>query len=174
MSSSAAPDPLPRLVRSATPGDYVTAGEITVRAYRSAGFLEGDQRYAATLADAAARARAADLLIAVDEDGQVIGTATLTTSPDSPYAELAQPGDAELRMLAVDPAVQRGGVGTALVQAALARAAAAGCRRFVLSSRPEMATAHRIYERLGFRRLPELDWEPVPGFQLVAYARRLP
>ena len=42
----------------------------------------------------------------------------------------------------------------------------------VLSSSTTMHTAHRLYERLGFTRLPERDWSPVAGVQLVAY--RLP
>jgi ribosomal protein S18 acetylase RimI-like enzyme len=33
-----------------------------------------------------------------------------------------------------------------------------------------MHAAHRLYERLGFTRVPERDWSPVPGVQLVAYA----
>jgi hypothetical protein len=32
-----------------------------------------------------------------------------------------------------------------------------------------MQSAHRIYERLGFERTPERDWEPVPGVSLVTY-----
>ena len=38
------------------------------------------------------------------------------------------------------------------------------------SSLPEMRAAHRIYERLGFRRAPERDWSPVPGVRLVSFA----
>jgi hypothetical protein len=36
-----------------------------------------------------------------------------------------------------------------------------------------MTSAHRIYERLGFRRAPERDWSPVPGVDLMAFALRL-
>jgi hypothetical protein len=32
-----------------------------------------------------------------------------------------------------------------------------------------MTTAHRLYERLGFRRAPDRDFEPVPGILLWAY-----
>jgi hypothetical protein len=32
-----------------------------------------------------------------------------------------------------------------------------------------MTPAHRIYERLGFVRAPDRDWEPEPGIRLVAY-----
>jgi ribosomal protein S18 acetylase RimI-like enzyme len=39
----------------------------------------------------------------------------------------------------------------------------------VLSTSTAMTTAHRLYERLGFVRLPERDWSPVPGVHLLAY-----
>jgi hypothetical protein len=39
----------------------------------------------------------------------------------------------------------------------------------VISSLPQMAAAHRLYTRLGFRRLPERDWTPVPGVDLIAF-----
>jgi hypothetical protein len=32
-----------------------------------------------------------------------------------------------------------------------------------------MHVAHRLYARLGFGRLPERDWEPVPGITLLAF-----
>jgi hypothetical protein len=35
-----------------------------------------------------------------------------------------------------------------------------------------MASAHRVYERLGFSRAPERDWQPVPGVDLIAYRLR--
>ena len=37
----------------------------------------------------------------------------------------------------------------------------------------QSGAAHRIYERLGFERRPELDWTPVPGVDLRGYALRL-
>jgi hypothetical protein len=39
----------------------------------------------------------------------------------------------------------------------------------MLSSLEEMHTAHRIYERMGFRREPGRDWTPAPGVLLIAY-----
>jgi GNAT superfamily N-acetyltransferase len=160
-------------VRAARPEEYAAAGDLVVRAYRAAGFLRAagspSHGYAAELADVAGRARAADVLVAVDDDGRVLGTATLVTDAASPYLELAGEADAELRMLAVEPDLQRAGIGRALVEACIALASASGCRRVVLSSRTDMATAHRLYERLGFVRAPELDWEPEPRFRLVAF-----
>ena len=37
----------------------------------------------------------------------------------------------------------------------------------------EMTAAHRVYGRLGFTRLPERDWSPVPGVHLIAFVKEL-
>jgi ribosomal protein S18 acetylase RimI-like enzyme len=68
-------------------------------------------------------------------------------------------------MLAVDPAAQGRGVGPALVAECLDRARAAGRQRMVIGSTEWMTTAHRIYERIGFVRVPELDqqWGDIRG-----------
>ena len=71
------------------------------------------------------------------------------------------PDEAEIRALAVAPGVQHGGVGTGLLLTALNWAELAGARRVVLSTLPAMRAAHRLYERNGFRRLPDRDWSPV-------------
>jgi ribosomal protein S18 acetylase RimI-like enzyme len=76
-------------------------------------------------------------------------------------------------MLVVDPAVQGRGVGALLVTTCLERARAAGKRRMVISTGPLMTAAHRLYARLGFTRLPERDWSPVPGVDLAVYAKEL-
>ena len=76
-------------------------------------------------------------------------------------------------MLAVDPAAQGRGVGLALVQHCLSRFREEGASAVVLSSLAEMTTAHRLYERLGFVRLPERDWSPLPGVELLVYRKEL-
>jgi hypothetical protein len=43
----------------------------------------------------------------------------------------------------------------------------------VISTDPRMVSAHRLYERLAFTRLPERDWSPLPGVRLRVYAREL-
>jgi ribosomal protein S18 acetylase RimI-like enzyme len=159
--------PRPVLVRAARPGELAAVGRLTVLAY--AEFVPASSSYRQRLADAADRAANASLLVAVDVDGdQLLGTATLVVG-NGPYAELAGPGDAELRMLAVDPAARRRGVGAALVRAVLVAARAGGARRMVLSTLPAMAAAHRLYRRFGFSRAPELDHRPVPGVELLAF-----
>ena len=49
------------------------------------------------------------------------------------------------------------------------KARTAGLDRVGLDTRTSMASAQRLYERLGFRRDPDHDWFPAPGISLVAY-----
>lgn len=71
-------------------------------------------------------------------------------------------------MLGVSSDARGRGVGRALVVACLDRARRDGARRVVLSTEPVSTTAHRLYEGLGFRREPALDWTPVPSVDLIA------
>ena len=73
-------------------------------------------------------------------------------------------------MLAVDPAHQGRGIGHALTEWCLARARADGRERMVLHTGEWMPAAVRLYERLGFVRVPELDFSPAPGIKLIAYS----
>ncbi len=159
------------LIRPAEPHEYAEVGEITAHAYLDDGFLEGGAKdlYLNVLRDAAARAAKAELLVAVDRADVLLGTVTYAPQ-GSPLQDIAVPGEAEFRTLAVDRRARGRGVGEALVQGCVARARAEeGVVRLVLSTQTTMRAAHRVYERLGFVRAPERDWEPVPGLPLLAY-----
>ncbi|MBE1487162.1 GNAT family N-acetyltransferase [Plantactinospora soyae] len=156
------------LVRLAEPDDFDAIARLTVAAYRADGQLAGESGYDQTLIDVSGRSDAGELLVAVDETtGEVLG-GVLFVLPGSPYAQLAGPGEAEFRMLAVDPAAQGRGAGEALVRACLTRAAALGCHGVVICTRSFSVPAHRLYARLGFVRTPERDWTPDPGVDLHA------
>jgi ribosomal protein S18 acetylase RimI-like enzyme len=158
-------------VRRAEPAEYAEIGRVTVAAYRAAGMIPEGSGYGDQLADAAARAKAASLLVATAE-GRILGNVAYCEY-GSAYAEISRPGEAEFRMLAVDPEAQTGGVGEALVRAVIERARSAGVTAVVLST-PEIALpAQRLYARLGFLRLPERDWSPVPGVNLLGYRLQL-
>jgi ribosomal protein S18 acetylase RimI-like enzyme len=158
------------LLRRATPDDHERAGEVTVAAY--ADFTRGPaDGYVARLRDAATRDREAELWVATpeDRDDEILGCVTLCP-PGSPWRELSGgPDEGEFRMLAVAPEARGRGVGEALARMCLDRFRAEGARAVVICSLPQMTSAHRIYERLGFRRVPELDWSPVPGVELHGY-----
>lgn len=163
----------PLVVRPAHPAELPTVGALTFDAYAADGFVTADDEYAATLRDASARADAAEVYVAHDGHGEVLGTVTYCPE-GSAYREVAAPGEAEFRMLAVHPAARGRGVGEALVRTCMERAAEQGCRALVLSSMTTQRQAHRLYGRLGFRRTPELDWRPVPHVSLLAFRLDLP
>ena len=151
------------VIRRAASGEYDALGEITAQAYLQDGLLdfgESDE-YLGELRAVAKRAAAADVLVAVDDD-HLLGGVTFVPS-GGPMADIAQPGEAEIRMLAVAREARGKGAGEALVRACVDRArATAGCTAVVLSTQRTMHAAHRIYERLGFTRTPERDWNPIP------------
>jgi ribosomal protein S18 acetylase RimI-like enzyme len=157
------------LIRRAEPGELDEIGRLTVDAY--APYLDAEREYVNELRDAARRDREAELWVAVDEDGSLVGT--VTGCPEgSPWRELAQPGEGEFRTLAVGQGHQGRGVGRALTEHVVDRFREAGATDVVLCSMSTMTPAHRLYERLGFVRDEALDWSPVEGVQLIAY--RLP
>ena len=130
-----------------------------MRVYADEGWGSGD--YLEVLRDVTGRVEQAEVLVAVEGD-RLLGSVTVATR-GGPAAEQAGPGDAVVRMLVTGPAARRRGVGTALVAACLEAARRDGCTRVRLSTQRGMASAHRVYERFGFSRTPEDDWEPEPG-----------
>lgn len=161
-------------IRPVRPSELADVGEVTVRAYVLDGFV-GEDGYVEHLRDAVTRSREAEVYVAVvpDRPDAIAGTVTFCP-PGSPWCELAQPGEAEFRMLAVAPEARRRGVAEALVSLCVERAHHLGCAAVVLSSLPAQESAHRLYGRLGFRRTPHLDWSPQAGVDLLAFRLDLP
>ena len=160
-------------LRRARERDHAPAGEVTVAAY--ADFTLGpDDPYLERLRDAATRDREAELWVATpdEREHEILGTVTICPT-GSPWRELAGPDEGEFRMLAVAPHARGAGVGEALVRLCLERFRAEGAAGVVISSLPQMGAAHRIYDRLGFERAPELDWAPVEHVRLIAFRKRL-
>ncbi|MFC0529253.1 GNAT family N-acetyltransferase [Phytohabitans kaempferiae] len=153
-------------VRAARPDDHDAIARVSVAAYEADGQLKDEVSYAATLADVASRAVDGEIYVAVDEGDAVLGAVTFVL-PGSTYAELSGPGEAEFRMLAVDPVAQGRGVGEALARACVRRAVELECTAVVICTRDFAAPAQRLYARLGFVRQPQLDWSPMPGVDLL-------
>lgn len=160
-------------IREALPRELDAAGALTATAYQDEALAE--PTYLPRLRDAAARhaAGGAWQLVAVDADGTVVGAAVYTVA-GSAFADIARDSEAELRMLATAKTARGRGIGQALVQHCLHRARAEGRAALVLSTKPEMAAAQRLYARLGFERIPERDWEYAPGKALLTFRLALP
>ncbi|MGW5877289.1 GNAT family N-acetyltransferase [Nocardiopsis terrae] len=154
------------MIRTALPSERRAIGELRVLAYGARGLLDASPSYADTLRELGWQGR--DEVLVALVDGRVAGTVAFV--PWGPHSETARgPQEAEVRAFAVDPSVQRRGVGAALVGAVVDRAGQEGVSRLVLSTQTVMRGAQRLYEAHGFVRLPERDWCPVPGVDLLAY-----
>jgi ribosomal protein S18 acetylase RimI-like enzyme len=163
------------LVRSIRPEEYETLGTLTLVAYTT---LEGhvsEPEYENELADVRTRAEApaTTVLVAVRDDGRILGGATFIEDERSPLSEHAVNGAASIRMLAVDSSVRRSGAGEALVRECIARAVSGGRTEVVLHSTPWMTAAHALYLKLGFVRDDSLDWDVSPDITLWAFRLRL-
>jgi predicted N-acetyltransferase YhbS len=155
-------------LRRARPGEYDEIGAVTVAAYEPV-LAGAEESYVERLRNAEARDLEAELWVAVGpDDRELLGTVTLCRD-GSPWREIATADEGEFRMLAVAPRAQGQGVGEALARHCVDRFRETGAAGVVLSSTPGMTGAHRLYARLGFERLPERDWAPVPGVQLWAF-----
>ncbi|MPY77028.1 MAG: GNAT family N-acetyltransferase [Actinophytocola sp.] len=155
-------------IRPARRDEVDTTAEVTIDAYRAEGLLDDDSHYVATLRDAMTRYEQAELLVAVDGDDTMLGTVTVAPS-GTPLSQIARDGELEFRMLSTSVAARGRGVGELLTRAVIDRARELGCGRVVLCVVDKNAKAIRLYDRLGFTRLPERDWQPAPGVQLIAF-----
>jgi ribosomal protein S18 acetylase RimI-like enzyme len=154
------------LIREALPAELPEVGDIRVAAYRADEFLAPDSGYEPVL-----RRLGADgtgVVLVAEEGGELLGTIMLQRWPWAGPVVTGQ-DEAEIRALAVRPHARGAGVGRALLEALIDRAASGGVGHLVLSTQPDMRTAHRLYEGAGFVRLPDRDWSPEPEVSLLAY-----
>jgi len=142
-------------VRRAEPAEADLVGALTERVYRAGGF--GSDAYAAVLRDGRSRVRDAIVLVAAT-NGAIVGTVTLAL-PGTPLAHLSRPGEAEVRMLAVDEAARGLGVANRLMAACEALARNEGLTAVILCTETGMHAAQRLYERRGYLRDPARDWQ---------------
>lgn len=155
------------VIREAVRSEFDAIADLVVDAYRDVG--ETDEEYTPELRDVAGRAAQVPVLAAIDDaTGRVVGTVTYVPGP-GPLHEGEFGDAASFRMLAVAADARGRGIGQALVEACIERARADGRTSIGIHTRPFMTDAQRMYERLGFKRATDLDWEFDPGDWLFAY-----
>jgi ribosomal protein S18 acetylase RimI-like enzyme len=159
-------------IRTATPHDAPVVRSIIHEVYVGGGWADPQRSpsYVAELLDAEARIAGATVLVAED-DGRAIGTATATQAP-SHLANIARPGELEVRMLGVVASARGKGVARALMGWCEKLAVERGMQAVVLTTEPNMTQARRLYEGLGYLRTPQRDWT-INGVGLITYRRDL-
>ena len=160
-------EPLP--LRAALPAEFDRIADLCVDAYSTGGHLREDDPYTEVLRNVAARAQAGQVLVH-ERDGRIAGTVTICP-PGTEFSEIGRPGEFEFRFLAVDPAHWGTGVGPGIVETCDQLAREGGDAAIVICVISINTQARRMYERLGFERLPERDWSPNPQVDLLAYRR---
>ena len=162
------------IVRRARPGELAEVGHLRVTAYQAGGFLSPKSGYEPVLRGLGA-AGDGTVLVAVPrgDESRILGTVMLQPWPHAGEIVAGQ-DEAEIRALAVAPDGQGRGTGNALLRAVIELAGQRGVRHLVLLTQHGMGVAQHMYERAGFRRLPERDWSPAPGITLLAYGLLLP
>jgi ribosomal protein S18 acetylase RimI-like enzyme len=157
-------------VTTTTIRDYLDTDRAAVNAVALAAFAQyaGDYEdwptFSAGIARMADLAGDGDLLVAARAGG--IAGAVVHVGPGRPRSAIFPDDWSVIRMLVVDPAARGGGIGRALVAAALERARHVEAPAVGLHTSPIMATALRLYQSIGFVR--ERDLPPIRG---VPYAR---
>ena len=148
------------LVRDAVPADYREIRRVIIAAYlQYADLIARDvfSPYLADLLDLDTHARHGHLIV-VEADGRIRGFGAFY--PDASAQGLGWPsGWASGRALAVHPDARGHGVARALIAANERLARESGVPVFAFHTASFMTDAIALYDRLGFRRAPEFDFD---------------
>ncbi|MDX1658213.1 MAG: GNAT family N-acetyltransferase [Nitriliruptorales bacterium] len=143
-------------VREIRPEEHDRVGELLLAAYDDVGPFS--QEYRSFLRQPSCWVEDTTATYVAEVDGEVAGCVAFVLPGDREFESTDPPlGDCGFRFLAVAPEAQGSGAGTALVERCLDAARSRGCRRMMIHSMFFMRSAHRLYERFGFVRRPDLD-----------------
>jgi ribosomal protein S18 acetylase RimI-like enzyme len=124
--------------------------------------------YLGDITNVRSRLEEAELIVA-ELDGRLVGAVTLYLKNSSSSVENWLPGWAGIRLLAVHPGYRGRGIGHALMEECLLRCRERGIKTIGLHTTSAMDVARRMYERMGFMRIPEYDFCPRPDVVVMAY-----
>jgi GNAT superfamily N-acetyltransferase len=162
-------------IREAGAGDRAAVEAVTLAAYEQyASVLPAPlwaayrENILATLAEVPP-----GVVLVAEADGRVVGSVLLYPAG----ATMIEPGtgrewrigEPEVRLLAVPPAGRGRGVGRLLMEECIRRTRAAGTPTMTLHTTDMMQVAMALYERMGFRRAPEIDFQPAPRVLVKGY-----
>ena len=165
------------LIRDARDGDREAIQNVTLSAYQEYAMIMPAhwEDYRQNILDTLAEVKPAEQIVA-EQAGAIVGTVlmypagTILDRPDETTNSLEWP---EVRLLAVAPAARGQGVGAALMQECIRRARRAGVAALTLHTTDMMQVAMRMYERMGFVRMPQLDFYPAEDEDIVIKGFRL-
>jgi ribosomal protein S18 acetylase RimI-like enzyme len=158
------------VIRTATEEDAGAIVALWTEAYFDEGEGGRDTPYARSDFEQTKTA-AMDLLVA-ECAGAVVGVIALL-APGAPSRAVALNDEAELARFVVSSTARRQGIGRALANRCTELTQSAGWPAISLWSRPYQQAGHRLYESLGYRRLPERDSIDGTGFGRLVFRLEL-
>jgi len=161
-------------IREARASDRSAIEAVTLSAYEQYGVVMPPAlwvRYRENIVTTLAAAPPGTQIVA-EEDGRIVAAVLLYPAG----ARLVSTGGGsmtltfpEVRLLAVAPSARGQGIGALLMDECVRRARESGAEALTLHTTDMMRAAMQLYERLGFRRMPELDFEPAPGVTVKGF-----
>jgi GNAT superfamily N-acetyltransferase len=166
-------------IRPAHTGDYHRVRGLLISSYLEYRDCLPPDLFGAYLVDLVDLERRHDLgeILVAEHDGAIVGTATFY--PDATDDGTGWPATASsIRAVAVRPSMRGHGIGGALLDVCLGRARRRGSAQVCLHTAPFMEAAIRLYESIGFTRVPAFDVDVtkrIPGtpsgeLTIAAYA----
>lgn len=161
------------IIRAATESELPIIKEQRVVAYEEYAKLLPESHWLALKSAITAEVdilTGAELLIA-EEGGRILGSVALFPAKTDAYQGFVKVQEyPEIRMLAIMPDARKKGVGSALIKDCIARTKGNDAKYIGLHTGEFMKGAMRLYEKIGFRRVPELDFVPADdGIVVKAY-----
>ena len=161
-------------IRDGRESDRDTIQAVTLSAYQQYAAVMPPphwESYRRNILDTLSDVQPAEQIVA-EQDEAVVGAVllypagTVFSGPDGASVSLAWP---EVRLLAVAPPARGQGIGKALMQECLRRAHQSRSAAITLHTSDMMEVAMHMYERIGFVRTPEFDFQPAPGVTIKGY-----
>ncbi len=168
------------------PGEFLEIGKLMVEVYsRLDGFpKQGDQPdYYKLLANVGelTRTPGTELLVAVSAEGKIVGAVVYFNdikNYGSGGTATGEQNAAGFRLLAVNRMVRGQGIGKLLTNECIDRARTNKLSQLIIHTTMAMQTAWKMYENIGFKRSPDLDFTQgdlaVFGFRLSLQGQQLP
>jgi GNAT superfamily N-acetyltransferase len=130
------------------------------------------KQYLEDIVDMRSRLGESDLIVA-ELNNRLVGSVTLYLDGSHSFPEAWPMSWAMVRLLAVHPEYRGQGIGHALMEECIRRCRNSKIAAIGLHTAEAMYVARQMYERMGFVRVPESDFHPVPGVTVMAYSLQL-
>jgi ribosomal protein S18 acetylase RimI-like enzyme len=114
-----------------------------------------------------------NIILARSPAGSLFGMAIFVPSSSQARQVATAADEAEIHLLAVHPGARGRGIASSLILDCEREAVSLGYFKMVLSTQPTMKEAHRVYERLGYRRNSGRDWSRGTGRLYFVYEKSL-